>query len=151
MVEFFRLRHRPAHLNRKVKARHPFRAALRLRRAHARIAGGLKSIEDVSSLVAGMEPDGKGVPVLVRQYLKLNAVLLQFNVDPEFAEALDGLVVVDLLEADGKAMSRYMGEDGWRAFNRAHGRVLDADWPRPAAGRTNSGEEIVTREGGAAD
>ena len=151
MVEFLRLRHRPAQLGRKVKPRHPFRAALRLRRAHARIAGGLKSIDEVSSLVAGMEPDGKGVPVLVRQYLKLNAVLLQFNVDPEFANALDGLVVVDLLSADGKAMTRYMGEEGWISFNRAHGRDSVARFSGDASDQSNRSEEIVTGAGWSRD
>jgi hypothetical protein len=34
-----------------------------------------------------MEGDGKGVPVLLRQYLKLKAKLIGFNVDPQFGDA----------------------------------------------------------------
>ena len=63
-----------------------------------------------------MEQDGKGLPVLLRQYVALNAVLLKFNVDPQFCDALDGLVVVDLRAADPRMMTRYMGATGWQEF-----------------------------------
>ena len=64
------------------------------------------------------EPDGKGVPVLLRQYLKLNATLLEFNVDPDFANCLDALVMVDLRSAPVAILQRYMGKDCYQRFNR---------------------------------
>ena len=48
--------------------------------------------------------------------MALNAALLEFNVDPHFSNALDGLVVVDLLAADPRMMTRYMGAAGWQEF-----------------------------------
>ena len=51
---------------------------------------------DVSSLIRRIEPDGKDIPVLFRQYLKLKAKLLGFTVDRIFGNVIDGLVVVDL-------------------------------------------------------
>ena len=63
-----------------------------------------------------MEPDGKGVPVLLRQYLKLNATLLEFNVDPEFANCLDALLMVDLRTAPGVVLKRYMGAKAYGRF-----------------------------------
>ena len=116
MVEFLRHHHGDPVMEKLVTPRNPFRPAFRLRRQHAKIAAGLKSIEEVSSLVAGLEQDGKGLPVLLRQYVALNAALLEFNVDPHFSNALDGLVVVDLLAADPRMMTRYMGAAGWREF-----------------------------------
>ncbi|MEI7953527.1 MAG: GNAT family N-acyltransferase [Verrucomicrobiota bacterium] len=116
MVEFLRQHHGDAAMEELVRPRNPFRPAPRLRRQHAQIAAGLKSIDEVSSLVAGMERDGKGLPVLLRQYVALNAVLLKFNVDPQFCDALDGLVVVDLRAADPRMMTRYMGAAGWQEF-----------------------------------
>lgn len=120
MVEFLRQHHGEPAMADLVKPRNPFRPAYRLQRQHAEIAAGLKSIEEVSALVAGMEQNGKGVPVLLRQYVNLNAVLLKFNVDPLFTDALDGLVVVDLLAADPRMMSRYMGAVGWENFCHFH-------------------------------
>jgi len=76
----------------------------------------LTSIESVSARIAETEPDGKGVPVLLRQYLRLNATLLEFNVDPDFAGCLDALVLVDLREAPAAAARRYMGAEGYEAM-----------------------------------
>jgi hypothetical protein len=50
-------------------------------------------IEDLSLSIADIESDGRGVPVLIRQYLKMGGRLLGFNVDPSFSNALDALIV----------------------------------------------------------
>jgi hypothetical protein len=50
------------------------------------------------------------VPVLLRHYLKLGGKLLGFSVDPEFADALDGLIVVDLTATEPKPLERYLGK-----------------------------------------
>ena len=48
----------------------------------------------ISNLIYRMEGD-KGLPVLIRQYLNLNGRLVCFNVDKDFNNALDGLIIVD--------------------------------------------------------
>lgn len=82
------------------------------------ISARLESIDQVSAAIAETEPDGKGVPVLLRQYLKLNATLLEFNVDPEFNNSLDALVLVDMREAPVKMLERYLGKEGCKALGR---------------------------------
>lgn len=52
--------------------------------------------------------EGKGVPVLLRQYLGLNGKLVCFNVDPAFNHALDGMIVVDLREVPERTLAKYM-------------------------------------------
>ena len=52
------------------------------------------------------------MPVLLRQYLKLNARLLGFNTDPAFGDALDALMLVDLTQVSRAVLVRYMGRDG---------------------------------------
>jgi hypothetical protein len=71
--------------------------------------------------IADVEADGKGVPILIRQYAKLGGRLLSFNVDREFSDVLDGLVVVDLRQSDPAALERYMGKEGICRFQRYHG------------------------------
>ncbi len=66
---------------------------------------------DVDSLLNDLEPDGKGVPVLVRQYMKLGARFVSFNVDRAFGDAVDALMVVDLTKTDRRTLDRYMGRD----------------------------------------
>jgi putative hemolysin len=66
---------------------------------------------EVSAAVRRLEGDGKDMPVLLRQYLRLNAKLLSCSVDPAFGEALDGLMVVDLADVDPAILSRILGRD----------------------------------------
>ena len=46
------------------------------------------------------------MPVLLRQYLQLNASLLGFNVDPAFGDALDALMMVDLTRVPVRTLQR---------------------------------------------
>jgi len=81
----------------------------------------MNNVEDVSSLNSILEKDSKGVPVLIRHYLKMNARLLSFNIDPEFSDVLDGLMLLDLRKSDPKMLRRFMGEDGYATFQQIHG------------------------------
>jgi hypothetical protein len=54
--------------------------------------------------------------VLLRHYLRLNATLLGFNLDPEFGNCIDGLIMVDLRTSDPKLLKRFMGEAGYGTF-----------------------------------
>jgi putative hemolysin len=79
-----------------------------------------RSIDEVNRLVSASEPDGKSVPVLLRQYLKLDAKLIGFNVDPQFGDALDALMMVDLTKVDRAILNRYLGREGAASFLAAH-------------------------------
>ena len=73
----------------------------------------------ISKLVERMEGD-KGLPILIKQYLGLNGRLVSFNVDKDFNDALDGLIIVDLLKVPEKVLARYMGKDQAAAFLARH-------------------------------
>ena len=73
-------------------------------------------IEDLSAVVGEIEQSQTGIPVLLRQYLKLGGKLLSFNVDPKFANALDGLILVDLTKTGPKLLERYFGERNASTF-----------------------------------
>jgi len=60
---------------------------------------------------------------LLRHYVKLNARFLSFNVDADFSDVLDGLMVVDLLETDSKTLRFFMGgKEATDQFYSAHGK-----------------------------
>ncbi len=81
----------------------------------------LNDIDQVAGYVAEIEPDGKDIPVLLRQYLKLSGRLLAFNVDPDFSSVVDGLIMVDLLQSSPKTLRRYMGNEVAEAYFKVHG------------------------------
>ena len=80
----------------------------------------MRDIEELSALIADIEIDQKGIPVLLRHYLNLGGKLLAFNLDPEFGDVLDGLVLVDLLRTDRRTLARYMGKGEAEAFRAYH-------------------------------
>ena len=85
-----------------------------------------RSVEEANRLVTEAESDGKGVPILLRQYLKLNAKLLGFNVDPRFGDALDTLMMVDLTTVDDAILNRYLGRQATAEFLARHRDVQSA-------------------------
>ena len=70
------------------------------------------------------------MPVLLRQYLKLQARVIGFNVDPAFSHALDALVVVDLTQVPVSVLGRYMGREqahDYLTYHRLKGSQISAE------------------------
>jgi putative hemolysin len=84
----------------------------------------VSGIDDLSKIIEDIEPNQRGVPVLLHQYLKLGGKLLSFNIDPGFSNALDGLIMVDLTQTDVKILERYLGRSEANAFLNFHRRNL---------------------------
>jgi putative hemolysin len=69
----------------------------------------LSAARALSARVAELEPDGRGLPVLLRRYLELGGEFAAFHVDREFGHSLDGLLVLDLERADRARVARFGG------------------------------------------
>ncbi|MGX5688142.1 GNAT family N-acyltransferase [Arcticibacter tournemirensis] len=54
------------------------------------------SLKSLDSLISEIEVTHMKVPVLLRQYISLNAKIICFNIDPKFSDSLDGFLVLDL-------------------------------------------------------
>lgn len=74
---------------------------------------------DVDKVIQDIE-DGSGLPVLLRHYLKVGGRIVGFNVDPDFNNSLDGLIVVDLLETSKRSLAKFMGRENAEAFLEYH-------------------------------
>ena len=53
-------------------------------------------IRDLESFLSEIEPSHIKVPMLIRQYTKMKACFVSFNLDPDFSDVLDGLMVLDI-------------------------------------------------------
>jgi putative hemolysin len=93
-----------------VRNRHKFRGRVLSGPNRPALPNAGFDIEDLSRVVSDIEQKQTGVPVLLRQYLRLGGNLLGFNVDPKFANALDGLILVDLTKTERKLLERYLGK-----------------------------------------
>lgn len=56
----------------------------------------LDSIKSLDNLISEIEINHNKVPVLLRQYIQLNAQIIGFNVDPKFNDSLDGFLLLDI-------------------------------------------------------
>ena len=55
-------------------------------------------------LIGDIDKVNNGIPVLLKKYLSLNARILAFNVDPNFNNCLDGLIVLDVCNVPPKTI-----------------------------------------------
>jgi putative hemolysin len=60
------------------------------------LMAGEDSFKGLDNLISEVETRSMKVPVLLRQYIQLNAKIICFNIDPKFADCLDGFLVLDL-------------------------------------------------------
>lgn len=60
------------------------------------LMAGENSFKGLDNLISAIESGPMKVPVLLRQYIALNAKIICFNIDPKFADCLDGFLVLDL-------------------------------------------------------
>src|SRR4030095_6220889 len=105
-------------LPREVTPRRPFKAGPRPAAADGATP---ENIEELSRRIAQIEQDGRAVPVRLRQYLELGGGVLGFSLDRDFADTLDGLIMVDLREVEEAVLARYMGKRGAATFRMYHG------------------------------
>jgi putative hemolysin len=103
-----------------IQARTPFRAP-RLRRWDCgALCSLLRDLEELAEPISDLEEDGKGLPILLKQYAKVGGRLVGFNLDRKFSDVVDGLVIVDLRQTDPSVLERYMGKEGYAGFCRFH-------------------------------
>lgn len=119
MVTFLKVNHCVPELARSVRAKRPLRVKPP-RIGSQDAVKVIRDIEDVSDLIADIENTKIGIPILLRQYLKLGGRLIDFSLDRRFNSALDGLMLVDLTKTDTRILERYMGREGVRAFLEVH-------------------------------
>jgi putative hemolysin len=124
IYRFFEARMHEDELAGLIEPRRPFRPAA-LRRWDCRgMSQVLRDLDELSQPITDVEADGKGLPILLRQYAKVGGKLLGFNVDRKFSNVLDGLVVVDLRKTEAAVLERYMGRENAARFRLVHANAL---------------------------
>jgi putative hemolysin len=103
-----------------IKPRKPFKTQWTDQYDSAGFSALLSNLDELSEVVADIEPDHKKLPILLRHYLNLGGQILDFSVDRKFSNVLDGLVVLDLVQVSQRQLDRYMGSQNAAAFLHTH-------------------------------
>ena len=139
IVKFLQANRFDNDLSRFVTPRRPYRASKIEDIDPQAFQSSLQDIDDISVLISEIEKDGKGIPILLRHYLKLNGQLISFNLDTSFSNVVDGLLLVEVPHNDPKLIKRWLGKDGYRLIMRTHG-LLDENDPAKEAPALVSGQ-----------
>ena len=75
------------------------------------IPSALPDARALSAMVSDLEGGNSGIPVLLKQYLRLGGRMVSFGIDNDFGGVLDCLVVVDVQETPERIRRRYQGKD----------------------------------------
>ncbi|ASU33620.1 lysophospholipid acyltransferase family protein [Mucilaginibacter xinganensis] len=95
IVDYINRNHFDHELAQYVKPRKKFKVDLASIDTDLLMAGE-DSFKGLDNLIGEVESRNMKVPVLLRQYIALNAKIICFNIDPKFADCLDGFLVLDL-------------------------------------------------------
>ncbi|MCC7504781.1 MAG: GNAT family N-acetyltransferase [Saprospiraceae bacterium] len=109
IVEYVKRHFFDTHLAQFVQPRKPFRA--KTKSVNTRLlAENMQAFEALEHFVEDAEPRHFPVPVLLRQYLKQNARFIAFNVDPNFSNCLDGLMLLDIKDLPAETIETLQQE-----------------------------------------
>lgn len=67
-------------------------------------------INKLDRVIGDVDAMNAGLPVLLKKYIKLNARIAGFNVDPNFNNSLDGLIVLDIYDVPRNTIESLLKE-----------------------------------------
>jgi putative hemolysin len=67
---------------------------------------GQDSFKSLDDIISEIETRSLKVPVLLRQYIAMNANIICFNIDPKFADCLDGFLVMDFYKVPQEMLDK---------------------------------------------
>lgn len=82
----------------------------------------LLPIPELDSLIRDVEPQGKGVPVLLRHYTKIGGRIAALHRDEDFGGCIDAFIIVDLHATAEPLLRRHMGSEGFDRYHHSPGR-----------------------------
>lgn len=98
MVALIKAHHFDNELAKYIKPRKRFRPKIK----RVDVSGLVEVIEDnlrlADKIISEIEPRHLRLPILLKKYLKQNARIIGFNVDPRFNSCLDGFILLDIHE-----------------------------------------------------
>ena len=98
MVEFIRSNHYDLHLAQYVRPKKAFKVKLKDEDKNFVLDSVQADLNELDKLIDYVEPGNLRLPILIKKYIKQNAQIIAFNVDPKFNHALDGLMYVRISE-----------------------------------------------------
>jgi len=117
IVDYLTDKHHNKHLAKKVRPRNFHKDQLQISKLMNK---KIDQFSELDQMISDIETENKGVPILIKQYLKLGAEFIRFNRDEDFNNTLDGLIVVDLCKTPEKELQKYFGKESAASYKTYH-------------------------------
>lgn len=111
IIEFIKKHYYNKKLAKLVKPRKPFEVKVKDLDTKVILESFQGDINKLDNFIEDVEPFHFRVPVLMKKYIKQNARIISFNVDPKFSDTLDGLMMLDLKELPQETIEALKKED----------------------------------------
>lgn len=96
MMQFFQRQTQNHPLVKHISSRTPYREYCTMPYLDDLIDGLRGDIKILDRVVSDNEPNGLGIPVLIKKYMAQNGSILSFNCDADFNNAIDGFLLVNV-------------------------------------------------------
>jgi len=96
IIKFIMTHHFDWKLAKSVTPRHSYKFKSDDRNLNVIMQTMDNDINSLDKFIGDVDEMNSGLPVLLKKYIKLNAKIIGFNVDPKFNNCLDGLIALDL-------------------------------------------------------
>jgi putative hemolysin len=106
MVDYITRHHFDHEMAQYVKPRKKFKVDFSKIDTDLLISGTDNSLKGLDNIISEVETRHMKIPVLLRQYIALNAKIICFNIDPKFADCLDGFLVLDLQQVPHEMLEK---------------------------------------------
>jgi putative hemolysin len=97
MIEFMRSNYYDSAVAQFIHPKHEFKVHLKERDKHLFFDEVESDLNKLDRIIDDLEPEMR-LPVLIKKYIKQNAKVISFNVDPSFNDAIDGLMYIRISE-----------------------------------------------------
>jgi len=101
-------------LGQYVKSRKQFKVKIKDMDIDILLQTAKDDINKLDKIIGDFEITNDKLPVLLKKYISLNAKIVGFNIDPNFNDCLDGLLVLDLFDVPMKvveSLSKEINDD----------------------------------------
>ena len=97
MIEFMRSHYYDSAVAQYIHPKHDFKVKLKERDKNLFFDEVESDLNKLDKIIDDLEPEMR-MPVLIKKYIKQNAKVISFNVDPTFNDAIDGLMYIRISE-----------------------------------------------------
>jgi hypothetical protein len=96
MIEFIKLNYLDKKLAKYIKPRKAYKVKIDEREKEFVLSRAKNDLSKLDKFIEDLEPGNTRVPVLLKKYIKQNAKVVAFNVDPKFNNTLDAFMYIDI-------------------------------------------------------